>query len=101
MKRYAAGPRWAARCCVLGRPDSAAIGPPCVLASHHPSHPVNEPSFCWSPLTNGGEIEARRVRRFERGDLFRALKRSRDVVEAFEQRLPLVRVEVEPDAQPV
>src|SRR4051794_10199471 len=40
------------------------------------------------------------MRRFERGNLFRALKRSRDVVEAFEQRLPLVRVEVEADTQP-
>src|SRR3954451_14916486 len=45
MKRCAAGPRWAARFVVLGRPDSAAIGAPCVLASHHPAHPVGEPSF--------------------------------------------------------
>ena len=52
-------------------------------------------------LSNGGEIEARRVRRFERCDLVCALKRSRDVVEALEQRLPLERVELEADAQAV
>src|SRR2546426_76060 len=50
MKRCAARPRCAARGCVLSRPDSAAIGAPGVLASHHPSHPGDEPSFCWSLL---------------------------------------------------
>src|SRR4051794_22090621 len=41
----AAGPRRAARRCVLGRPDSATIGAPCVLDPHHPSHPVDGASF--------------------------------------------------------
>jgi hypothetical protein len=35
----AAGPRWAARCVVLSRPNSDAIGAPCVLASHSPNAP--------------------------------------------------------------
>ena len=35
----AVGPRWAARCVVLSRPNSAAIGAPCVLASHSPIAP--------------------------------------------------------------
>src|SRR5207248_10111099 len=34
-----ARPHSAARCCVLGRPDSETIGPPCVLASHSPIAP--------------------------------------------------------------
>ena len=38
----AAGPRWTSGCCVLGRPDSAAIGASCVLASERPAHPVDE-----------------------------------------------------------
>src|SRR5438445_6102957 len=39
MKDGAVRPRWAARCRVLGRADSAAIGAPCVLASHSPIAP--------------------------------------------------------------
>jgi len=35
----AAGPRWAARCVVLSRPNSDAIGAPCVLTSHSPNAP--------------------------------------------------------------
>ena len=34
-----ARPRWAARCGVLSRANSAAIGAPCVLASHSPIAP--------------------------------------------------------------
>lgn len=39
MKPCAAVPAWAARCSVLGRPNTSGIGAPCVLASHSPRPP--------------------------------------------------------------
>jgi hypothetical protein len=50
MSDCAARPRSAARCCVLSRPDSATIGPPCVLAAHSPIAPGRRTSLCESLL---------------------------------------------------
>src|SRR3954468_11901808 len=66
---------------------------------HHTERPLVEQRD--RPLTNSGEIEACRMRRFERGDLFCALQRARYVVETFEQRRALVLIEVEVNTQPV
>ena len=53
MRRCAAGPRWAARWCVLSRARiTADTNAPCVLPSHHPSHPGDEDSF-WNEFLAG------------------------------------------------
>jgi hypothetical protein len=50
MSDCVARPRSAARCRVLGRPDSETIEPPCVLASHSPIAPGSTNVIMWGLL---------------------------------------------------
>src|SRR6266699_3057745 len=59
----AAWTRWAARCRVLGRVNSAAIAAPCVLASHPPIAPSQRVVIPLEALTSYVENRAHQVAR--------------------------------------